>query len=76
MWKWISLDSQKAVLYHVDYNEDEHRNEPVALYQSIMAAHTAGGGDMDVDDRKAEARQAYNALRQGPMESIAQYGRP
>ena len=73
MWKYISMDSQEAVLRHEDFDEDTDRNDPVALYLSIKATHTAGGGDMDEDDQKAEARQAYNALRQGPMESIAQF---
>ena len=73
MWKWISLDSQEAVLRHEDFDEDTDRNDPIALYASIKATHTAGGGDMDGDDQKAEARQAYHALRQGPMESIAQF---
>ena len=73
MWKYLGTDSQEAVLRHVDFNEEENRNDPLALYLSIKATHTAGGADMDEDDQKAEARQAYQAMRQGPTESIAEY---
>jgi hypothetical protein len=33
MWKYLSRESMEAVLRHEDYDEEEHRNNPPALFE-------------------------------------------
>ena len=73
MWKYLSRESMEAVLRHEDYDEEEHRNDPLQLFLSIRATHPVGGGAFDEASRRAQARQVYRSSRQGPMESIAEY---
>ena len=72
IWKYMSRESQEAVLGHADYDEEEHRNDCLQLVLSIQATHQ-GGGAVNEATRKAIARQTYRSLRQGPTESIADY---
>ena len=73
MWKHMSRESMEAVLRHEDYDEEEHRNDPLQLYLSARQTHPVGGGAADEASRRAQARQTYRSTRQGPMESIAEY---
>ena len=74
MWMYLSRESLEAVRRHEDFDEVEHRNDPVQLYLSIVATHQSGsGGAMDETSRRTSARQVYRSTRQGPMESIAEY---
>jgi hypothetical protein len=73
MWKYLSRESMEAVLRHEDYDEEEHRNDPLQLYLSVRATHPVGGGALDYVSRRSQARQTYRSTRQGPMESIAEY---
>ena len=73
MWKHLSRESMEAVYRHDDYDEDQHRNDPLQLYLSLRATHPVGGGAMDEASRRAQARQTYRSTKQGPMESIAEY---
>jgi len=43
MWKYLSMNSQEAVQRHEQFDEVADLNDPLALYLSIRATHTAGG---------------------------------
>ena len=75
MWKYMSKESIEAVLRHEDYDEDEHRNNPLQLYLSIRDTHPVGGGAPDAASRRAKSRQMYKATVQGPFEGIVDYKR-
>ena len=44
MWMYLSRESLEAVRRHEDFDEVEHRNDPVQLYLSIVATHQSGSG--------------------------------
>ena len=72
MWKYMSRESQEAVLGHEDYDDEAHRNDPLQLALSIEATHQGGGANNN-ETRKPNARITYRSTRQGPTKSIAEY---
>jgi len=73
IWKYLSSESQEAVLGHADYNEELHLNDCLQLALSVEATHQGGGGAADDVTRRTNARDVYGQVKQGPTESIADY---
>ena len=73
MWKHLSRESMEAVHRHEDYDDEEHRNDPLQLFLSIKATHSIGGEAHGEIGRRAATRQAYKSLAQGPYETIAEF---
>ena len=73
MWQHLSRESIEAVLRHEGFNPEENLNDAGILYRAIKATHPVGGGALDGVSRRAHARQAYKSMRQGPMETIAEF---
>ena len=73
LWKYLSSESQEAVLGHEDYDEELHRSDALQLALSIEATHQGGGQAGDAATRRTVAREQYRQLKQGPTEVISDY---
>jgi hypothetical protein len=73
LWKYMSRESTEAVLKHADYDMDARQNCPQQLYASAKATHPVGGVANDQQSRKALSRRIYKSMKQGAMETIAEY---
>jgi len=73
MWKYLSAESIEEVLKYEDFDEVVNKGDPLALWLAIKATHKIGAEAHDHLAQKANARHAYQSIRQGPFETIVAY---
>jgi hypothetical protein len=73
IWKYLSVGSVEEIKQHKDYKTFSVAKDPVALWKAIMETHRVDGISKVPAIMKSDARDVYNACKQGGFESLVTY---